>query len=183
MPLALVLTYHSLLGVPPDTEYLWAEMGIQRTLKPWSKRWGLPELWFDFEIIHLLLACFQAKGAALSLCSSLDWPCPRSSGAESDMVPLSNTHPEGFVHGGISSHSQRNQRKTTPRQKQNAMKEAQNCCEHNTKQQQFCTSLDFASVLHKINSEDDNNKILQQGLGAGEKGASFTYLFCIVVAG
>lgn len=63
------------------------------------------------------------------------------------------------------------------------MKEEQNFCEYNTKQQQFCTSLDFASVLHKINSEDGNNQILRQRLGAGEKGASFAYLFCIVVAG
>lgn len=137
MPLALVLTYHSLIGIPPDIECLWAEMGIQRTLKPCLKRWGLPELWFDFEITHLLLACFQTREAALGLCSSRPWPCPRSSGAECDTVPPSNTHPEGFVHRGISPHSQRNQIKTTPRQKQNAMKEEQNFCEYNTKQQQF----------------------------------------------
>lgn len=62
------------------------------------------------------------------------------------------------------------------------MKEEQNFCEYHTKQYLFCTTLDFVSVLHKINSEY-SNKILQQRLGAGEKGASFTYLFCIVVAG
>lgn len=61
------------------------------------------------------------------------------------------------------------------------MKEEQIFCAYNAEQQQFCTGLDF--VLQKINSGDGNNKILQQRLGEGEKGASFTYLFCIVVAG
>lgn len=129
--------------------------------------------WDDPSAIYF----FSSQRSSLEF---LFWPVlavPRSSPCR-----VWHTHPQGLVHGDISSHSQRNQVKITPRQKQNVMKEEQNFCEYHTKQHQFCTTLDFVSVLHKINSEY-GNKILQRRLGAGEKGASFTYLFCIVVAG
>lgn len=124
--------------------------------------------WDDPSAIYF----FSSQRSSLEF---LFWPVlavPRSSRCR-----VWHTHPQGLVHGDISSHSQRNQVKTTPRQKQNVMKEEQNFCEYHTKQHQFCTTLDFVSVLHKINSEY-SNKILQRRLGGRGEGCLF-YLFIL----
>lgn len=144
----------------------------------------LPELCFDFEIIHLLLTCFQTKEAASSLCSGLRWPCPGSSRCRAWHGPsLRHTHPEGLVHGGISSHSQRNQMKTTSRQKQNVVKEEQNFCEYSAKQQQFCTGLTLRVSCIKLIVKMATTKYCSKGWGQGRRVPLLLIYFALLLQG
>lgn len=116
----------------------------------------------------------------MSLCSGHRWLCPGSSGAECDTVPPSNTHPEGFVHREISPHSQINQIKTTPRQKQNAMKEEQNFCDYNAKQQQF---LHQSGICTKLIVKMATRKYCIKGWGQGRRVPLLLIYFALLLQG
>lgn len=166
--------YHSLTGVTPDAQYLfWVEMGIQRSLKSWSKWYSLYFqcclFWFWDNSCATYLFSNLKSNVAFLLWTALTVPLELTvrwarDGRRAACVtlfshpcvtwsPPSNTHrPEGLVHGRIPSHSQRNQamEKTITKAK---VKSHERGIEYIYSVNIIPSGLDFASVLHKINSD------------------------------